>query len=497
MDNPAVQTIQEAFAQVKGVFQQVTDLVIAPVFDTLMEVAGGVFNQVTAIASTIWDWGGAVRDFLGDAWDWVLEQLGIGGEGEGGILEWLQQKASEIWTQIKETFSPVIGPLQTVVTVMVALSPAGPFIAAVTYGPQIIEAVQWLWNNKDNPNIVQAAHEEMGNTILPQLLSAAQGFSTTLQSAASNLISQVVQVSEGVLQLLGSITGVPLLGVAQGLVQNVSTGIQDFATWCQAIFQSAVQSVQQLFAKIQEVVAPYAEVLSSLALAAVNPPMIPVILAGWAWQAIPNCYKPPIIDFLLDAVIGILEALPMLPMMGPLWPMLKAGILGFLSGVRGQEDDTKIAVTNKLAKIISGASPAFMFGFVKGLLQGIWEGLTDPFVLIYQAIEGLGSLVTWLNNVANQAMEPTPATQETGSTEPSGASVAGNQAAMGQRMQEMAGELQPPVDQVTGGFMPAVQEAFSGGEGLTFESLMQKLGDAWEAVQNAIIAIARPKKARF
>jgi hypothetical protein len=115
----------------------------------------------------------------------VLEQLGIGGDGEGGILEWIQEKASAVWDQIKETFAPVIGPLQTVVTIMVALSPAGPIIAAVTYGPQIIEAVQWLWNNKDNPDIVKAAHEEMGNTILPQLLGAAQGFSETLQSTAT------------------------------------------------------------------------------------------------------------------------------------------------------------------------------------------------------------------------------------------------------------------------------------------------------------------------
>ena len=515
MENPAIQAIQDAFATVSNAFQTVTNFVVAPIFDTLMEVAGGVFNRVQAVAGTIWEWGGAVRDYLSDAWDWVLEQLGIGGDGEGGILEWLQEQASAVWDGIKETFAPVIGPLKTVLKTMVTFSPAGPFLAAVKYGPQIVESVQWLWNNKDNPDIVQAAHEQMGNTILPQLLSGAQNFSGTLQSTATTLINGIVQMSEGVLELLGSISGVPLLGITQNFVQNISTNIQNFAAWCQESFQGAVDAVQSLFTKIQEVVAPYAEVLSSLALAIVNPTMIPVILAGWAWRAIPDCYKPPIINFLLDAIIGILQVLPELPIMGPLWSILKTGVLGFLEGVKGRDDNEKIAITNKLAKIISGASPAFMFGFIKGLLKGIWEGITDPFILMYTAIQGLGNLIQWLNDTANAAFDnddsasaPSPSSESTitqatseylssESSEASFESPAQEQSAegtippserqsIGQRMGEMAAELQPPAEQVTGGFMPAIEEVFSGGEGMSYEELGQKLGEAWEAVQNAV-----------
>ncbi len=484
MDNPAVQMLQEAFAQVSSVFQQVSDLVLAPIFDALMEVAGGVFDQVMDLASQLWEWGGAVRNFLSDAWNWVLEQLGIGGDSEGGILEWLKAQASAVWSQIKETFAPVIEPLRTILTVMVAFSPAGPFLAIVTYGPQLIEAVQWLWNNKDNPDIVKAAHEEMGNTILPQLLSAAQGFSETLNSAVTGFVEQVVQLGQGVLELLGAVSGVPLLSVVQNLVQVISNGIQELVTWSQETFQGVSESVQNLFTQIKAKIEPYAGVLSSLALAIVNPAMIPVILAGTAWRLLPDCYKPPIINFLLDTVIGLLEAAPSLPMFGLLWPMLKAGVIGFLQGVRNQDDETKVAITNKLATIISGGSPAFIWGFVKGILKGIWEGLTDPFVLIYEAIKGVRNLVTWLNDVANQALSSTTksASPETGT--PSAASA--NQVEMGQRMQQMAGELQPPVEQVTQGFIPAMQELFSGGEGMSFEELMQKLGDTWAAVETAI-----------
>ena len=186
-----------------------------------------------------------------------------------------------------------------------------------------------------------------------------------------------------------------------------------------------------------------------------------------------------------ETIQGLLEAAPSLPMFGLLWPMLKAGVVGFLKGVKGQKPATKVAITNKLAKIISGGSPAFIVGFVKGLLKGIWEGLTDPFILMYEGIKGLGNLITWLNDTANEALspQPSPATDQKGEAS---AAPKVDKVAIGQTLQQMGQELQPPATQVTEGFMPAVKAAFSGGEGLTFEGLRQKLGEAWGAVESAI-----------
>src|SRR5262249_51544342 len=104
---------------------------------------------------------------------------------------------------------------------------------------------------------------------------------------------------------------------------------------------------------------------------------------------LPDCIKPPLIDLLLDAVIGFLRMLPSLPMLGPLWPLLKSGVLGFLEALRSKDDKTKIAVSNKLAKIISGASPMFLFGFVKGLLKGVWDGIKMPFEAIWMVAQGI------------------------------------------------------------------------------------------------------------
>lgn len=49
-----------------------------------------------------------------------------------------------------------------------------------------------------------------------------------------------------------------------------------------------------------------------------------------------------------------------------------------------------------------------------------------------------------------------------------------------------AGEPRPPVEAAAAGFMPAVEEHFAGGEGLTLEGLMTQLGEVWGLVEGAL-----------
>jgi len=508
MDNPFFQAIQDAFNTVKDFLSDIVDLVVAPVFDAVMEFAGEAFNVVRDIASTVWGWITSVKNYLVAAWDWVMEQLGFTANDEGGVWEWLKGIASDIWQEIKTTFAPVIGPLQVVLGILVAFSPVGPIVIAARYGPQVVEAIQWLWNNRNNPNIVQDAREQMGDSILPQLLSAGETFINQLSSTVSELLGQLVELGSGLLSLAGSLTGIPLLEIARSFVQNISQHVQDFVSWVQTSLQTAVEGMHSAFERIKTVVEPYIEILTSIGLAILNPPMIPIILAGWAWRALPDCYKPPIIDFLLDGVITFLEALPALPFMGPLWLLLKPFILGFLREFRGRTDEEKVAITDKLAKIISGASPEFIFGFVGGFLRGVWEGLTDPFVLLYSAIQGMNNLTNWFlglfSNESEEQSESSPSSETppttgqggamspemmTGQREQSNGSspeARQNQASLSGRMGEMGEELSPHVDEVTENFMPAVEEHFQGGEGMTFDDLTSKLGELWTSAQEAI-----------
>ncbi|MEZ4875164.1 MAG: DUF4157 domain-containing protein [Flavobacteriaceae bacterium] len=521
MNNPFFEAIRSVFDQVSSFLSEMFDLLVAPVLDAVIGLVGDAFSVVTDIASTIWGWISAVKDFMVDAWTWVMESLGISGDGEGGVWEWIKGFASDIWEEIKATFEPIIGPLRVILTILVVISPIGPLVIALTYGPRIVEAIQWLWANKDNPNIVADAREQMGDGILPQLLEAGQGLIGAITGAVDSMLAQFVELGSALLDFLGAVTGVPLLDMARSFVETVSQGVQDFIAWGQTTLTSVIEFFSGVFEKIRTTVEPYMEILTSIGMAILNPGMIPIILMGWAWRALPDCFKPPIIDFLLDGIIGYLEALPNLVIMGPLWPLLKPFIIGFLQGFRNADDAQKIAVTNKLAKIISGASIEFIIGFVVGFLRGIWEGLTDPFVLMYQILSGLSSLTQWFAGIIMGDSEETPATGSsataTGSpstengtaasssasstTAPSETTPAAAPSATGSsgttpippaerqaltaRMSEMGGELAEPAGQVTGNFMDAASEYFQGGE-TTFESLSEKLGDMWSSAEEAI-----------
>ena len=480
-NNPAVEFVRGVLGTVNEAIGTLTKMVLAPAFDVAKTVLGGLWECVSGVAGTVWGWISSIKDVASDAFGWVMKKLGLGGEGEGGVLAWLTEQASKVWTKLRETFEPVIAPIQSVARVLVSLSPLGALLSVVKAAPKVVEAVGWLWEHRDDPNIVASAHEEMGGTLLPGLLDAATDFGAFFGEAVSWLGDLASTLFTGLGTLLQAVSGVPVLSIAKGFFEKLTQAAAGLQQWALGAFASAREWLSGLIHRVAERVRPWADVLCSLGMALLNPAMIPVILAGQAWIALPDCVKGPIIDLLLDAAIAVLSAAPSIGMFGLLWPLLRAGVVGFLEGVRQQAVEVKIAVTDKLAKILSGGSPAFLLGFVKGFLRGVWEGLSDPFKLAWAALSGLSDLVDWLTGVGGApAAEPGAGSVEQVSEDAPGPDTA-----------QMAAELGPPVDTVVSGFMPAISETFSGGEGLTLDGLVAKLGDLWGQVQGAISGAAQ------
>ncbi|HWO23230.1 MAG TPA: DUF4157 domain-containing protein [Kofleriaceae bacterium] len=543
MNNPVMDALKGVFTRVSEVVGTVTKLVIGPAFEVLKTFVGGAWSAIQGVASTIQGWLQTVKNIASKVFDWVAKKLGFsGGTGEGGLLEWLKAKAAAIWEQIKQTLQPVLGPLKVVGGVLLMFTGLPQIYAIVKYGPELVEAVQWLWTNRNNPEAVKQNPGGVGKSILPKILQVGQGFTGKVKQGASWLVEKTTAFASGALELLGAITGVPLLGMARGFVQKLVDGIKGVQTWAQGTLTSAATSLEGLYHRVADFIKPYAEVLSSVALAVVNPTMIPMILAGWAWRWLPDCIKPPLIDLLLDAVIAVLEGMPMLPLLGPLWPLLKSGILGFLHALRARDPNTKIKVSNKLAKIISGASPMFLLGFAKGLLKGVWDGIKMPFEAIWLIAKGIRSagdfFVALGGDADKKAAKHAPAAAASGT--PSTAATADKPAlpgtpavirpeeassvvggivsqlnahrppqptatsagapavpadkasqhrALGQEARRMAGELAGPGQRVATGFWPAVQELFSSGKGTSLDDLIAKLGKVWSAAKGAIASL--------
>ena len=409
MNSPLIQEISAFFGSLERIISSVSRIVLEPAFEVVKTILGAAWDGIAAIGKTVWEAIQQIKNVSSAAFDWVARKLGFpSATGEGGLTAWISNEASEIWETVKSTLQPLIGPLKTVGGALAMLTGVGELYLIVKYAPEVISAIRWLWAHKDDPDIIRSAHEQMGNTILPQLLEAGSSFANVLESGFNSLIGKVQSLASGLLELLGAITGVPLLSMAKGFITDVSQRLNRAILWGTEFIGSAVTAVKSGVQQLYAFCRPFIEVLLSLAMAVTNPEMIPVILAGWAWRELPNCVKPPIIDLLLDAVIGFLQAMPDFPLFGLLWPIIKSGVLGFLETVRALQPDEKIKITNKLAVIMSGSSPEFMVGFVVGLLKGLWDMLVMPFELVWQLASGIVHLADWLGGTLSAALEPHP-----------------------------------------------------------------------------------------
>src|SRR5204862_8217620 len=176
-----------------------------------------------------------------------------------------QKTAYEIWDKIKETLKPVIGPLKVVAGVLLMFTGLPQIYAIIKYGPQLVEAIQWLWANRNNPEAVKKNPGLIGGSILPKILGVGQSFVGMVKSGVAWLVDKTSAFVTGALQLAGAITGIPLLGMAKRFVQTLVDGITGVQARAAGALPSAEQWRAGTFHTIADFITPYAAVLCSLA----------------------------------------------------------------------------------------------------------------------------------------------------------------------------------------------------------------------------------------
>jgi hypothetical protein len=117
---------------------------------------------------------------------------------------------------------------------------------------------------------------------------------------------------------------------------------------------------------------------------AANPAMLPVILPAIAWEQIPEMLKGPIIDEILRACLTAARTVEIPNVTGiPVATIMKHVVIGALERALSYPTGMKVRVADRMAQIVLNPSPDFSLGFLKGLITGLWDGLTGPFVLLW------------------------------------------------------------------------------------------------------------------
>jgi len=413
-NSAVIKKIASALSSLKSGFDKVSKMVLAPAFDGLRKVAGGAWGVITSVADTVGGWIDTVKQKVSGAIDWISQKLGFA-DGPG-LLDFLRKKAQDIWAKVQKKLEPVATPLKVMVGIFLVMQPATWTYLIFKYGPAVIEAAKWLWAHKDDPNIVKSARAEK-RAKLAGILGAVQNIGAAITGVAAKAAGALESGVGAALKLAGAVTGLPILSVTKGVVDKIVKGLKGLASIIGNALKAAGAWVSKVAGKVAEKIAPITHILLKLGTALVNPSAIPVMLAGWAWLKLPDCYKGPIIDLILDALIGILDASPSNPVFGPLWALLKPGIVGFVRQLRKMSTPIKVEASNKIATFMSAGSPQFMLGYVKGLLSGIWDNTAGTIADIVELGHMLQTLVE--NAVVSAVMgAPAPAAGGTAATAP-------------------------------------------------------------------------------
>ncbi len=350
----ALDGIRKAASVVGDFFSTLWNDIGAPVWEAIKHVAGAVWSWIEDTAKWIWDKTAPIRDAIATAWNWIKKQFGVAWDSGAGVLDWLKEKAKAAWDKVYEFTKPIHGPLKVIGIALLAVSGIGPIILIWKGAPMLWDALTWLYQQWKKTDFIVIARTALTEHILPAIVSGAQTAASLLESAANWIAEKVDAVNAALGGLLDTLGVSSLLSLARKAVQFVADAFRKFANWVQNDFVKTLHKIKEILLKIWAFIKPILAFLVKLAIVVVNPLLLPIVLTGYLWQALPACFKLPIIDFVLDLLIAVVTALPTFKIFGDAWPPAKAKILGALTEVRASSVEKKIEASNRVARIMSG-----------------------------------------------------------------------------------------------------------------------------------------------
>jgi len=119
----------------------------------------------------------------------------------------------------------------------------------------------------------------------------------------------------------------------------------------------------------------------------------PMSLVGKAWLLLPKWIKAKVIDKAIDANLLVVDKFPGAVLLGSMWALIKAGLVGFWGKLKSAEEDLKIKAADTMARIMSGQSSDYALGMLLGLAKGFFiEGAAGIFIAawdLFKALKGL------------------------------------------------------------------------------------------------------------
>ena len=329
---PVIERVQSYVDKVKNFFSGLWDRFGAPIWDLLKRIGGAIWETIERIGKWIWDKTQPVRDLAARAWKWLKNLIGIGegDEGQNGILQWFQRKASAAWDWVSERIAPFKRQILIVVGVIVMLSPAGPFIAIVAAAAGILRGVQWLRQNMRSRNAVVQQQSFLRGTILPAILGAISSVSGLVRSVANGITNVLTRIVGALTSLGDSVGSIPLIGFARGLVDLVTGVFRGLLTWASEGVQGLATWIQGGLDRLGGFVRRVVDVLEEILRLVGNFMRLMGSVFRRVWNAIPKCIRDPFVDWFIPLILRNIPFFSELASTPEAWAQTKAQVTTLL-----------------------------------------------------------------------------------------------------------------------------------------------------------------------
>ena len=379
---PIIAPIQSGIGAITSTLSGLWNEYAAERLDQARGIGKAIWDEISRVVGLAWEATAGLRGLGARAWNVYKEHFDVAWDGAGALIDELWSLAGEAWSWLKKKLGPAFAPVLTVVGSLAGVVYA-PILLPIIGAVGVWQAVQFIREHWDDvENFLVNARDVLLLQVLPAIQSGARSLMSALASAGRALQEGLGVVANGLDTVLDGFEQLPLLGSLVGLLRPLAGSLRGAVTRLSEGLVTLLGDVREGIGALAEVLRPVAVVVAAIVLFPIYPWMLPTVLAGWAWQLLPDCFKPAIIDFFLECAIGFVEVMPGPAIFGEGWGMLKGSVLEALRETQAQDQATKVAASNRVARMMSGEDLSWIPNLVRatmGMPPFFWPEASKEF----------------------------------------------------------------------------------------------------------------------
>lgn len=332
---PVVEKLQEIAGKVGDFFKGLWDKFGSPVWEFIKKYAGQQWDQLQKLGEWIWDKTAPVRRLASRAWTWLKNKIGIGEgpEGQNGILQWIQGKATAAWDWVQAKIEPYKKQITAVAAVvggiLVMVSPAGPVIlaGAAIYG--VIQGVRWLRTNLAGGNAIVRARAYAQTVLIPQVMGAIGKMTAAVTRMATSVSGKLGEFAAGLGNVVGAAASTALqflVDAAQWLAQKAV----DLAAWATEKLTGLAKWIETGLGRLRAFLQPLLDFFAKVGNLLIDIYGLPILLAGWLWKKIPACIRDPFVDWIIPLILRQIDIFKELVGTPEAWQKTKADVMNIV-----------------------------------------------------------------------------------------------------------------------------------------------------------------------